>query len=227
MSSRTRSWQLRLGVLLIVVGLGIGGYVAWQFWGTNWQSAKRHADLVERFEARVESGGQPGGGAGGKGATLDTEWGEVTALVRIPRFGDDYVIPVLAGTSDEALAAGFGQMEGSVAPGEVGNYAIAGHRVTHGEPLRDMPDLVAGDEVVVETATWRWTYVLDTDGDALRVPFTAGWVLDDLPTNPDPGGPEPVQDGETALLTLATCAELFHTDDRLVAFGHLVGRERR
>ena len=27
------------------------------------------------------------------------------------------------------------------------------------------------------------------------------------------------------LLTLVTCAELFHTDDRMVAFGHLVDRQ--
>jgi sortase A len=29
------------------------------------------------------------------------------------------------------------------------------------------------------------------------------------------------------LLTLVTCAELFHTDDRLVVFGHLVDERPR
>ena len=224
MASRTGSWQLRLGVLLILVGLGIGGYVAWEFWGTNWQSSRRHVDLVERFEAEIETVAATG--AAGSGPDLETSYGTVSAVVRIPRFGDDYAVPVLEGTSDEALASGFGHDEDSVGPGQVGNYAIAGHRVTHGEPLRDMPDLVPGDEVVVETARWRWTYVLDTGGADLRVPFTASWVLDEVPVNPD-GGPGPVRGRDRALLTISTCAELFHTDDRLVAFGHLVERERR
>ena len=29
------------------------------------------------------------------------------------------------------------------------------------------------------------------------------------------------------LITLTTCAELFHTDDRMVAFGHLVSAESK
>lgn len=77
---------------------------------------------------------------------------------------------------------------------------------------------------MVETRSWTYTYVLDTGGADLTVPFTGTWVLDPEPSNPDGSvGPRP---GEDHLLTLTTCAELFHTDDRLVAFGHLVSRER-
>ena len=50
-------------------------------------------------------------------------------------------------------------------------------------------------------------------------------MLDPLPVNPD-GGVGPL-DGQDRLITLATCAELFHTDDRLVAFGHLLSVEPR
>ena len=52
------------------------------------------------------------------------------------------------------------------------------------------------------------------------MPFTADWVLETTPVNPDSGGPGPVDAPE--LLTLTTCADLFHSDERLVAFGHLV-----
>ena len=65
---------------------------------------------------------------------------------------------------------------------------LAGHRITHGEPLRDMPDLEVGDEVVVETADAVYTYVLTTGGDDLEVPFTASWVLDPHPGQPGPRG---------------------------------------
>ena len=54
------------------------------------------------------------------------------------------------------------------------------------------------------------------------MPFTASWVLDARPRNPDAGGVEPPDGVGGRLLTLITCAELFHTDQRLVAFGHLV-----
>ena len=125
------------------------------------------------------------------------------------------------------LAAGFGHVDGTADAGAVGNYALAAHRVTHGQPLRDMPDLEVGDRVVVETERTTYTYELVTAGDALTVPFTADWVLDPLPTNPEEGGVEPPQDPGGRLLTLTTCSELFHTDDRLVAFGELVSSSPR
>ena len=109
-------------------------------------------------------------------------------------------------------------------PGQVGNYALAGHRVTHGEPLRRMPDLRPGDKVVVETRDATFTYVLDTDPNKLVIPFTGVWVLDALPRNPQAGGVQPAQRKGQRLITLTTCSELFHTDNRMIAFGHLVSR---
>ena len=89
-----------------------------------------------------------------------------------------------------------------------------------------MPDLRPGDEVVVETRAATFTYVLDTGGDDLVVPFTETWVVDALPTNPD-GGVQPEQVPDQHLITLTTCSEIFHTDDRMVAFGHLVSTTPR
>ena len=202
---------------LVLVGLVLGGWVAWQVWGTNVVSQRTHRTLVADAEsAWARTGDGP--------AVVETDGGRVSAVVRIPRFGDDYAVPVLEGTTDEVLASGFGRFTDGARPGGRGNFAVAAHRVTHGEPLRDMPDLRPGDEVVVETATATHTYVLDTAGDALTVPFTAGWVLDPVPRNPD-DGVQPRQAPGQRLLTLTTCSELFHTDDRLVAFGHLVSTE--
>jgi len=146
--------------------------------------------------------------------------GEASALIRIPRFGDDYVMPILEGVGDDALARGYGHFEESADPGGRGNFALAAHRVTHGEPLRDMPLLRPGDEVVVETRDRLFTYRLDTDPNDLVVTFTDVWVIDEKPANPVSGGVGPVD--APRLITLTTCAELFHTDDRMVAFGHLV-----
>jgi sortase A len=214
--SRSR-WTVRLGVALVVAGLAVLGWLGWEYVGTNVVAQHRQAAVVDDLHTSWTSG-QDAVRAAGTTAT---------AVVRIPRFGEDYQVPLLEGTSDQALASGIGHVDGTASPGEVGNVVLAAHRVTHGEPFADMPSLRPGDRVYVETADTTYTYVLDTGGDDLEVSFEAGWVLDQLPDNPDPGGVEPAQVQGQRLITLTTCAELFHTDERLVAFGHLVGSEPR
>ncbi len=211
-----------LGLLLIAGGLGLLGYVAWQFWGTNWVSHRAQERIVTDVRRDWD---EPATGASRDAVRVPE--GAATALVRIPRFGDDYVMPVLEGTSDDVLAAGFGHFADTAGPGEKGNYALAAHRVTHGEPLRRMPDLQAGDEVIIETRTTTYTYELTSGGDDLVVPFTAGWVVDPLPTNPEEGGVQPAQEPGQRLITLTTCSEIFHTDNRMVAFGVLKDRQPR
>ena len=143
--------------------------------------------------------------------------------MHIPAFGNDYTVPAHAGTSDEALAAGFGIFAGSADPGDVGNLALAGHRITQGEPLRNMPDLKPGDVVEVETEDVSYTYTLDTAGDALTVGINDTWVTQPSPVAPT-GENITSTVGSDRLLTLVTCLELFHTDERLVAFGHLTAQ---
>lgn len=211
MASRGRGIRTWVGAGCLLAGLSLIGWYCWQTFGTTWQSHKKHAAVVQQLDSGWTQGS----------TTVETEFGDAVAIIRIPRFGDDYAVPLLEGTSDGVLAAGFGHIHDTADPGAEGNFVVAGHRVTHGEPLRDMADLDVGDEVVVETAEAFFTYVLTTGGDDLEVPFTASWVLDPRPVNPEPDG---VQAPDTpAILTLTTCAELFHTDDRWVAFASLTG----
>jgi sortase A len=201
-SARVRSARFWIGLLLVLSATSALSWAGWQLYGTNVVAHRKHeaavADVRERWRAGEPESKRPEGA--------------VRALLRIPRFGKDWEMPIMESVSEEALAAGVGHFVDSASIGGVGNYALAGHRVTHGEPFREMPELVAGDEIVIETQTLVYTYVLDTDGDAHRVSFTDTWVLDDRPVDL-PGG---------RVITLTTCAELFHTDDRLAAFGHLV-----
>jgi sortase A len=213
---RRRSFVWWLGVAMMLAGLALLAWVAWQIWGTNWTSQKEQRRITAQLEQdwRAGTGLQP----------KVVPQGEASALIRIPKFGKSYVIPVIEGTSQEVLAKGFGHFADTADPGQVGNYALAGHRITHGEPLRRMPDLRPGDKVIVETADATYTYVLDTDPNDLVIPFTGIWVLDPVPHNPEPGGVEPAQRKGQRLITLTTCSELFHTDNRMIAFGHLVTR---
>ena len=212
MLSRVALWA---GVAMILAGLAMLGYVGWQFWGTDYVSRKAQAEVSRTLQTQWEQGGT-------NLVPKRVPQGDASALIRIPAFGKDYSVPVLEGVSDEVLAKGFGHFEESADPGQVGNYALAAHRVTHGEPLRKMPELRPGDEVIVETVDARYVYELDTDPNDLVVPFTGTWVLDPLPTNPRPGGVQPAQRRGQRLITLTTCSELFHTDNRSIAFGHLV-----
>lgn len=200
------------GCGLILAGLAILCWVAWQFWGTNWQSHKRQGEVRQAIEK----------GWGDGQDVVRTDFGNATAILHVPRFGKDYAIPVLEGSSDEVLAAGVGHMEDTGEPGQVGNYVLAGHRVTHGEPFAEFPELRAGDKVVVETRAATYTYVLDTGGEDLIIPFTQTWVLDPKPVNPRSGGTQPPAEAGDQLITLLTCSEIFHTDNRSVVFGHLV-----
>lgn len=220
----TRGAGFYVGVGLVLAGLALLGYVAWQFFGTNIVSERKQQQLVERTErAWRQQAAKPGkpGKTGESRSTVALHGAE--ALIRIPAFGKDYVMPVQAGVSEEVLAEGFGHFEGSADPGGKGNYALAAHRVTHGQPLRNMPELRPGDKIIVETRATTYTYQLDTDPNDLVVTFHDVWVVDPEPVNPDPGGVQPPDDPR--LITLTTCAELFHTDNRMIAFGHLVSKE--
>jgi len=204
-------WLTFTGYGMILAGLAVLAWVAWQFWGTNWVSERRQEEVADQLHEGWADGSD----------SVRTDFGRASAILHVPRWGDDYAIPVLEGSTDEVLAAGIGHIEDTADPGEVGNYALAAHRVTHGEPFADFPELEEGDLVYVETRTATYTYVLDFGGTDLEVPFTDDWVLQPFPQNPD-GGVQPPGDVGDRLITLLTCAEIFHTEQRSVVFGHLI-----
>jgi sortase A len=220
---RGRVISLMVGFLLLLAGLVMLGYVAWQYWGTDIIAHRKQAEIRAEIHARWEYptvtdllGPQ----------SSSPPLGSADALVRIPAFGSDYEMPLIEGVRDSDLSRGIGHFPGT-GPGQIGNFALAAHRVTHGEPFRDLPELGPGDEVIVETADATYTYVLDTNPNDLVVPFTSNWVIDPVPVAPEGEAPPgmPTFESDTipveAMITLTTCSELFHTDDRLVAFGHL------
>lgn len=196
-----------LGVGLLVLGLGCLGYVGWQFFGTNVVSEREQSSQVEQLRERWrEPAAKPTG---------QRIPGDAVGLLRIPALGKDYQVPILTGTDPDTLGKGVGWYDGSAEPGQDGNFAVAGHRVTHGEPFRRLLELERGDQVVVETRDAIYTYELISAPAELTVQDTDTWVLD----------ADPVQRSDTpdgAYLTLTTCQDLFRSPDRSVAFGTLV-----
>jgi sortase A len=80
-----------------------------------------------------------------------TELGQGFAKLYIPTFGADFARTVIEGTSVDDLYTGPGHYSDSQFPGQPGNFAIAGHRVTKGAPFNDLDLLKSCDALVVET----------------------------------------------------------------------------
>ena len=234
-----RSVRLALWTTLLLSIIGVLGYLGWQLYGTNYVSRQVQERTADELTAvwsadatpRVVSADPKPATSSDRGParaapTPAPQLGEAYALVRVPRFGDDYEVPLLEGVRERELAAGYGHIPATAQLGSRGNFVIAGHRVTNGEPLREMPKLRPGDKVIVESRRAIYTYRLDTDPNGLIVDFQETWVLHRRPANPDPGGLNPAR-GHERLLTLVTCSELFHTDNRMIAFAHLAGVEMK
>lgn len=86
--------------------------------------------------------------------------GQVFATLYVPRYGKKYQRKIAEGTSLSKVLNGVGLGHYSVTqmPGEVGNFAIAGHRFGNGGPMLLIDKLKAGDRAYVKTKTTWYTY---------------------------------------------------------------------
>ena len=112
------------------------------------------------------------------------------------------------------LARGIGHYPQTQLPGEKGNFAVAAHRATNGEPFRDIDRLQVGDKVYVETQDHWYEYTLGRDE---IVAPQATWVLDPVPGD---AGATPTE----RLITLTTCNPRWGHTSRWVWWGDLTAR---
>jgi sortase A len=91
---------------------------------------------------------------------------------------------------------------GGVAPGDVGNYIVTGHRLSAGGPLRLLPELGRGDRVLVAVQDTVYVYEVRR---TLRVSFRSE-ASKALQTAPVPGHPR--REATRPMITLSTCATL-------------------
>ncbi len=206
---RRFSFLTLFGVLLLSVGLGYLGYVGWEFYGTSFVSNRAAEDQVvgirEDWGATVPADPP---------VEIEPAAGSAAWLIRIPALGESFEWPIVAGISPSDLDHSIGWFPTTALPGQIGNFALAGHRVTHGEPFRELLDLEVGDEVIIETQSAIYTYVITEPPSKLTVQDTETWVLDPVPGQP---GKVPTE----ALITLTTCQDFFHSPDRSIGFGTL------
>ena len=138
--------------------------------------------------------------------------GDVGTL-SIPRLGSDYSVPIVSGTSLADLRQGVGWYEGTASPGQIGNFALTGHRLGWGQPFADLGTLHVGDDIVVRTNDGTFTYTV----------ITGPTIVSDNDTDilaPVPGGPD--RTPTKSLITLTTAASILPSPDRLIVIGELV-----
>lgn len=208
-----------VGLVLLLAGLGCLGYVGYQLWGTNISAHKAYDHERAKLKQSWSSPGAPTPSDEPARQHGHVVPGDAIGLISIPAIGVDRV-PILQGVGLDVLAGGVGHYPKTAGPGQIGNFALAGHRITHGEPFANLLRLKPGDRVVIETRTAVYTYQIDDAPKSLTVQDTAGWVLDPVPGHP-------TEQPTRKLITLTTCQDLFHSPDRSVGFGHLVSARRK
>lgn len=205
-----RTTILVLGEVLVTVAVVAGLFLVWQLWWVNLEAAATHqeavAEMARGFGGPLRSA-EDAGPFGEPVVAHAPGYGQRMGIVYIPRFGPDYSRPVVEGTGAEVLdTLGLGHYEGSAMPGQLGNFALAGHRQTNGKVLDLIHTLVVGDRIHVRTAAGYYTYVVET-----RRVVTPDQVAVLAPDPQNPGA-EPTR----RLLTLTTCHPRYGDTQRYV-----------
>ncbi|MEW2161914.1 class E sortase [Streptomyces sp. NPDC007084] len=177
--------------------------------------------------AEAVGGGSPngaGGSAGGGGSVAAApRWSQAYAVLRIPRLSLRVPIAEGVGKTDVLNKGYVGHYRGTQQPGQAGNFALAGHRNTHGEPFRYLPRLRRGDTITVETRSAVYTYAVDR-----TLPQTSprdGGVIRAVPRSsvrPSYGYSEPGY-----YITLTTCTPEYTSTYRMAVWGKLTAMRPR
>ncbi|MFJ5709036.1 class E sortase [Streptomyces sp. NPDC093105] len=203
-----------VGELFITLGVVMLLFVAYQLWWTNVLAGQETNQAKERIEDTWAKGDRkPDVFAPGEGF----------AIMHIPKL--DVVVPVAEGISkpkvlDKGMVGhyGEGKLKTAMPSDKQGNFAVAGHRNTHGEPFRYINRLKPGDPIVVETQDAYYTYAM-----ASILPQTP-------PSNIAVIDPIPKGSGFTKpgrYITLTTCTPEFTSTYRMIVWGKLVEERPR
>ncbi|MFE2413919.1 class E sortase [Kitasatospora sp. NPDC059408] len=210
-----------VGELCITLGVVMLLFVSYQLWWTNVQADAAadgaRSQLEKQFDAAQP--GQPGQPAPDPAKPETFEPGKGFAIIYLPKLGLKF--PIAEGTSKSAVLDNglVGHYTGTGMPADkAGNFALAAHRNTHGEPFRYINKLGKGDQVVVETATAYYTYEI-TGG----IPETSPSNVSVIKAVPNGSG----YTGPGRYITLTTCTPEFTSKFRLILFGKMTEERPR
>ena len=201
--------------LCVTVGTVIVLFVVYVLFWTGVKADRVMDDQIDQLEEQWAQGSvRPTTGATATSPPEPASYksGKPFAIMYIPRLGFTWNKPVLEGTATDTLKKGLGHYAGTARLGQRGNFAVAGHRRTYGDPFKDFPRLRPGDAVVLtDGATW-FTYRVD------KGPYKT------VPSDIEVIDPVPRKSGYTRAgryLTLTTCDPEWGHSHRLIVWAHL------
>ncbi|MEV7125082.1 class E sortase [Streptomyces sp. NPDC093260] len=203
-----------LGELFITLGVVMLLFVTYQLWWTNVRAHAQAGNEAHQLQDDWASGKRNPG---------TFEPGQGFAILHIPKL--DVVVPIAEGTSktkvlDKGMVGhyGPGDLNTAMPDARTGNFGLAGHRNTHGEPFRYINRLRPGDPIVVETQDEYFVYKMTS-----MLPVTS-------PANTSVLDPVPKGSGFTGpgrYITLTTCTPEFTSKYRLIVWGKMVEERPR
>ncbi|MFC7481949.1 class E sortase [Luedemannella flava] len=217
--ARTRGDVVRTGVrtlgeLLITAGLVLLLFAAYEIWGKAVIVQQHQNDLDKQLAQIWGDSGDPSHGpttAAPSAGKAPPGW--AIARLYIPKLKKHWV--VVEGVSLADIKWAPGHYPKSAKPGELGNFAVAGHRSP--AIFWDLDKMNVGDEIVVETQTTFYTYRVTTR--KIVKPTDVNVVA------PVPGHPNEKPD--TAMLTITTCDPKWDNYHRLIVHAVLKGSSPR
>ncbi|MEV1052280.1 class E sortase [Streptomyces sp. NPDC049887] len=201
------------GELFITIGVLMLLFVTYQLWWTNILAGQQANAAASRIQDDWAKGRAPG----------EFEPGQGFAIMHIPKL--DVVVPIAEGIDkhrvlDRGMVGHYaeGGLRTAMPEEKQGNFAVAGHRNTHGEPFRYINRLAQGDPIVVETQDTYYTYEMHS-----ILPQTS-------PSNVGVIAPVPAGSGFTGpgrYITLTTCTPEFTSTYRMIVWGKMVDERPR
>ena len=218
-----------LGELLVTAGVLVLLFLGWQVWWNNLVTAGAQTQSAAAQSQKWIAEAKKTPTATPTPTTSPTEapapplvMGEPAdyqpfAVIYIPRLGPDWKRTIRQ-TVDvnqvlNSYTAGVGHYKGTQMPGQVGNFAVAGHDSGWGNTFIDLSKLRIGDRIYVQTKDGWYTYSFR---NFEYVQPSAVQVLYPVPREPQA---TPVD----RLMTITTCNPPFHAGERLIAYNVFAG----
>ncbi|MGW2489553.1 class E sortase [Streptomyces sp. NPDC001606] len=203
-----------IGEVFITTGVLMLLFVTYQLWWTNIRAHAQAGNETHQLQDDWANGRRNPG---------VFEPGQGFAILHIPKL--DVVAPIAEGVSkekvlDKGMVGHYGEppLKTAMPDAKTGNFGLAAHRNTHGEPFRYINRLVPGDAVVVETQDTYFVYKVTS-----TLPVTS-------PANTSVLDPVPKGSGFTKpgrYITLTTCTPEFTSTYRLIVWGKMVEERPR
>ena len=187
-----------VGVILILIGVGIICNVAYKKIVTS----NKQNELLEVFESQLAEAKNPDSSEPVSLEPINVY--TPVAIMEIPSI--KLKQPVVDGITEDVIKYFLGRFPESAMPGQVGNFAVAGHRVSdYTDAFINLYKVKVGDEVIVTTKDGRYTYEVDNS-----------FIV-------DPDQVEVLEEADYEKMTLVTCT--IGSKRRVIVTGKLIGKE--